>query len=91
MYRLKDNTDLSKLEKYGYKYESGIDSYLKVYFPKLLKLIPIPYSSKVRGLSIHNDGSIIIKKKYGFCWIPAFEDSFAIQDLIDAGLVEGVQ
>ena len=88
MYKLKDNVDLSKLEKYGYKYEKGIDSWLKVYFPKLLRIIPIPYSNKVRGLSIHSDGSIVIKKKYGFAWIPAYEDCFAIQDLINAGLVE---
>lgn len=88
MYKLKDSANLEELKNYGYKYEEGIDSYLKVYFPKLLKLIPVSYSSKVRGLSIHNDGSIIIKKRYGFMWIPAYEDTFAIQDLINAGLVE---
>ena len=90
MYKLKDNTNLGELKKYGYKYERGMDSYLKVYFPKFLKLIPIPYSNKVRGLAIHNDRSIIIKKKYGFSWIPAYEDSFAIQYLINANLVEVV-
>lgn len=89
MYKLKENADLGELKKYGYKYEEEIDSYLKVYFPKFLKLIPIPHSDKVRGLSIRNDRSIIIKKKYGFMWIPAYEDAFAIRDLINAGLVEG--
>ena len=39
MYKLKDNTNLGELKKYGYKYERGMDSYLKVYFPKFLKLI----------------------------------------------------
>lgn len=86
--KIKSNVDLQRLKEFGFEYEPATNGYYKVYFPKFLKFIPIPHHSKVRGLAIYEDRQIIIKKKYGFAWIPAFEDSFAIQDLINAGLVE---
>lgn len=88
MMKLKTDVDLQKLKDFGFEYEPATRGYYKVYFPKLFRLIPLPYNSKVRGLAIYEDRKIIIKKKYGFAWIPAFDDAFAIQDLIDAGMVE---
>lgn len=86
--KIKDCVDLQKLKNFGFEYEPMTRGYYKVYFPKLLKFIPMPHHSMVRGLAIYDDREIVIKKKYGFAWIPAFEDAFAIQDLINAGLVE---
>lgn len=86
--KIKDCVDLQKLKKFGFEYEPETNGYYKVYFPKFLKIIPIPHHNKVRGLAVYADREIVIKKKYGFAWIPAYEDAFAIQDLIDAGLVE---
>lgn len=86
--KIKIDVDLQKLEEFGFEYVPATKGYYKVYFPKLFKIIPLPRHSKVRGLAIYSDREIIIKKKYGFAWIPAFEDAFAIQDLINAGLVE---
>ncbi len=88
--KIKENVDLQKLKSFGYKYDPSTRGYYKVYFPKFLKLIPIPYHNMVRGLAIYDDRKIIIKKKYGFAWIPALNDLFAIRDLIHAGLVEEV-
>ena len=86
--KIKNDIDLQKLRNFGFEYEPATGGYYKVYFPKFLKFIPMARSNKVRGLAIYYDRNIIIKKKYGFMWIPAFEDEFAIQDLIDAGYVE---
>lgn len=86
--KIKDCVDLQRLKNFGFEYEPKTRGYYKVYFPKLLKFIPMPHHDKVRGLAVYDDREIVIKKKYGFAWIPAFDDAFAIQDLIDAGLVE---
>lgn len=86
--RIKTDVDLRKLKEFGFEYVPATQGYYKVYFPKLFKFIPLPRHEKVRGLAIYGDREIIIKKRYGFAWIPAFEDAFAIQDLINAGLVE---
>ena len=86
--RLNSNIDLQKLENFGFEYVPATKGYYKVYFPKFLKIIPMPNHKNVRGLAIYEDREIIIKKRYGFAWVPAYEDSFAIQDLIDAGYAE---
>lgn len=86
--KIKTDVDLRKLEDFGFEYIPATKGYYKVYFPKLFKIIPLPHHNKVRGLAIYGDREIIIKKKYGFAWIPAFDDAFAIQDLINAGMVE---
>lgn len=86
--KIKTGIDLQKLKDFGFEYIPETKGYYKVYFPKLLKFIPMPHNKNVRGLAIYEDREIIIKKRYGFAWIPAYEDSFAIQDLINAGYVE---
>lgn len=91
MFKIKDSVNLKELEKYGFEYQKGVNGYYKVYFPKFLGIIPIPHNGKIRGLAIYEDRKIIIKKKYGFAWIPAYEDEFAIKDLIQAGLVEKME
>lgn len=90
MMKIKDCVDLQKLKNFGFEFISGINGYYKVYFPKLFGLIPLPHSSKVRGIAIYEDRNIIIKENYGFSWVPALNDAFAVQDLIDAGFVEEV-
>lgn len=86
--KIRDDVDLRKLEDFGFEYEPATRGYYKVYFPKILKIIPMPHNKNVRGLAIYEDREIIIKKRYGFAWIPAFDDAFAIKDLINAGFVE---
>lgn len=88
--KIKENIDLQKLKDYGFEFISGVNGYYKVYFPKLFGLIPLPKNRRVRGIAIYEeDRDIIIKENYGFAWIPA-NDTFAVQDLIDAGFVEEV-
>lgn len=88
--KIKECIDLQKLKDFGFEFISGVNGYYKVYFPKLFGLIPLPRNRKVRGIAIYEDRNIIIKENYGFSWIPAKDSTFAIQDLIDAGFVEGV-
>ena len=89
--KIKNTVNLKELEKFGFEYEPVVQGYYKVYFPKLFGFIPLPHSKNVRGLAIYkNDRVVIIKKKFGFDWLSASDDIFAVQDLIDAGLIEGV-
>lgn len=86
--KIKDSIDLQKLKCFGFDYIPSVKGYYKVYFPKLLGLIPLPYNKRVRGIAIYEDRNIVIKERYGFSWVPAYNDEFAVKDLIDAGFVE---
>lgn len=87
--KIKSSVDLKILEKFGFEYEPATKGYYSVYFPKLLWFIPIPYSNKVRGLAIYEDDrEIVIKRREGFIWLPTYGDTFAVKNLIKAGLVE---
>lgn len=42
--KIKTGIDLQKLKDFGFEYVPETKGYYKVYFPKLLKFIPMPHN-----------------------------------------------